>query len=79
MNIKIHIEKLPQSHRLEGGYSDNLLDIFLEESLDDRSKVEVVIHEIIEALFPTIEHEKVDVVTDYIMEGLDQLNIWGDR
>ena len=57
-----------------GGYSECRLLVSVHKKMTKRSKVEVVIHEVIENYCPMWPHEAVDQLTGLIMLGLDDLN-----
>lgn len=72
MNIKIIKENL---HSLtdQMGYSVNMCEVHVDDTLDERTQSEIVIHEILEAYLPSLSHERIDDLTELIVEGLDQL------
>jgi hypothetical protein len=49
------------------------LEIVLDGKLSKRDQRELVIHEILENFFPSIEHSKIDVLTEKLLSGLDEV------
>ena len=50
------------------------LEITVDESLTPRTQKALVIHAIIENFNRGLPHDKVDLLTDLLIEGLDQLD-----
>ena len=73
MNIKI-IREIDHPSYLTGGECAVLtVEIYVDSTLPDRMQRELVIHAIIESFCLNWEHEKVEELTDSIMDGLDML------
>lgn len=74
MNIKVTLTNEPNFSALTGGgcaATDCYINI--DAKMDDYLQTEVVLHEILEAFLPFMCHEKVEELTDLLMDGLTQL------
>jgi hypothetical protein len=57
-------------------YAEHEVIIHLNNRLCQRLQADGVIHEVIESYLPLIPHEKVDDITDSIMNALDDVIKW---
>ena len=73
MNIKILKENGVASHKTGGEYAIASVEIYVDGKLPPVDQREVVIHSIIENFCRNWPHDKVDELTGFIQDGLDQL------
>ena len=73
MNIKIIRDADVPSDLTGGEYSVPNLEIYIDPDLPMRTQRGLVIHAVIENYFRSIEHSKVEEITEFIQESLDQL------
>ena len=74
MNIKIIKENISEYMDVHGGECATFrLEIIVDENLTERSQRNLVIHAIIENYCRSWVHDKVDELTQYIGDALDQL------
>ena len=75
MNIKVILVDEPSFlAKTGGGCAQTDCYVNIGSGLDERSQIETVLHEILEAHLWLLEHDKIDDLTDALMDGLDQLN-----
>jgi len=74
MNIKVMTTEHPQVNHLCGGeYATCELEVFVSTSLTPEEQREVVIHAILENYLCTTPHEKIEELTDLLIDGLNQI------
>jgi len=75
MNITVKREHLHPNHLsgTGGEYAIAMLEIYVDDSLPERTQQEMVIHSIIENYCRNWAHNNVEQLTEYIQEGLDQI------
>jgi len=56
-----------------GEYAIPSLEIHVDKRLSKRIKTERIIHAIVEWYLPIIEHDKIDEISEAILDALDQL------
>jgi hypothetical protein len=75
MNIKVEKIDSKLFTAITGGECGELsLTITVDEGLPKILKQENVIHCVIENYFPSLDHSKIEELTDLIINGLDQLD-----
>ena len=65
-------ETMP-THFTGGEFGISGLDIYIDPSLPERTQRELIIHCVIECFDRSLPHNKVELLTEFIIEALDQL------
>ena len=75
MNIKVlkATERREHTSCTGGEYATCNLEITVDDALPIELQRELVIHAVIENYFRSIEHSKIDEITELIVEALDEL------
>ncbi len=74
MNITIKKEDISAYVDVHGGeYARSQLEITVDSSLDERIQRNLVIHAVIENFCLPWSHDKVEDLTNYISDALDQM------
>jgi len=73
MNIRILREASNHSYDTGGEYAIANIDIYIDETIPMRAQRERVIHAIVENFSRGMCHDKVDELTEFLIEGLDKL------
>lgn len=75
MNIKVEkIDSEEFTFKTGGGCASCDLSVLVDKELPPRLQQETVIHEILENFLMSVCHDKIDELTNLLVEGLDQLN-----
>ena len=73
-NIKVHKESgIPWSHKTGGAFARTNLEIWVDSNLCPKEQTELVIHEVLESWLSFLSHDKIDNLTDDVVEALEQL------
>lgn len=74
MNIKVELYDDKRFAAITGGgCAETDCYIRIDKHLDDHSQLETVIHEVLCASLWMFDHEKIEVLTDDVIEAVDQL------
>jgi hypothetical protein len=75
MNIKITKTQENQVLSVCGGeYAITDVEVFVDDRLDPRSQRERVLHAVVECYCAFLCHDKVEELTDLLLDGLDVLD-----
>ncbi len=76
MNIKVEkIDSEEFTYNTGGGCASCDLNVLIDKGLPLRLQQETVIHEILENFLMSVNHNKIDELTELIIDGLDQLDL----
>jgi len=73
MNIQVKLEQSSQPELTGGEYTITTSEIYIDEDLDDRTQRMLIIHSVIEVYNRNWTHDKVEELTNYVQDALDQL------
>jgi len=75
MNIKINLVDMQKEVNAitGGGYAVTTTEVFLDKDMDGRLMSELVIHEILDSYMQFLSHDKIDELTNLILDGLAQI------
>lgn len=74
LNITILKEKDHPSYITGGGCAVSELTITIDPGLPIQAQKEIVIHEVIEGYLPFLTHDKVEDLTEILINALDEIN-----
>ena len=73
MNIEIILGESNHSFETGGEYAIAKLDVYIDKTLPFRIQRGLIIHAIVENYLRSIPHSRVDELTEYLQDGLEQL------
>ena len=75
MEVRVHLEPFTNQETAQtgGGYGLTTYEIHIDNNMDAHNQRETIIHEIIEQFCPMWPHDAVDLLTEAIMTGLEEL------
>jgi hypothetical protein len=74
VNITVILDNTPNLKRKTGGgYAVTDVEVHIASDMSPEFQQTVVVHEILEAYLPFLQHDKIDNLTALIIRGLKQL------